>query len=270
LEYYGSLYPDLSKMPSSSMMTGSSSSANHWSTMPNSSNSLSNTTAGIGHPPLVSLASNEFSSVLDFGNNQALIFNAQSSQNRSPQPSGQWNYPHTAIQSTAVAAPTGLILQPILSNPYPISNSLTLAERDQLLAMFDPLCPSPVSSSTTSSNSSSMGSAVHAPQPTPATNWSSSATPRQPVAQIVHLPPTQRPMDPQTAIEEVHRRAIFTTRERCANALKRCSNDVERAVRELKIEKLLDLGLVSDRHHAENTLATVAWDVNAAAEKLLS
>jgi hypothetical protein len=52
--------------------------------------------------------------------------------------------------------------------------------------------------------------------------------------------------------------------------LRRYNNDVEKTIRELKVEKLLDLGLVLDRIHAENTLASVGWDVNAAAEKLLA
>lgn len=62
---------------------------------------------------------------------------------------------------------------------------------------------------------------------------------------------------------------FFYSQERCIVVLKRCQNDVQAAIRELKIEKLIDMGLVPDREIATAVLESANWDPNAAAEKLL-
>ncbi len=52
--------------------------------------------------------------------------------------------------------------------------------------------------------------------------------------------------------------------------LSRCNQDVDSAVKELKVEKLVDMGIVASRDRAIDSLLTSDWDVNLAAEILLS
>lgn len=52
--------------------------------------------------------------------------------------------------------------------------------------------------------------------------------------------------------------------------LQRCANDVERAVRELKTDELLSMGLAKDRSHAITALEDCRWDLNAAAAALIA
>ena len=52
--------------------------------------------------------------------------------------------------------------------------------------------------------------------------------------------------------------------------LRKCNNDVEKAVRELKAEELLAMGLTQDRSLAITALEDCRWDLNAAAAALIT
>lgn len=52
--------------------------------------------------------------------------------------------------------------------------------------------------------------------------------------------------------------------------LRKTDFDVENAVRSLKIEKLLEMGLANNREIAATTLDSCKWDLNAAANQLVS
>jgi len=56
--------------------------------------------------------------------------------------------------------------------------------------------------------------------------------------------------------------------EQCRHFLLRNGFDVDKAVQELKVEKLLEMGLATDRAAATSVLDCEQWDVNAAANRL--
>lgn len=67
-----------------------------------------------------------------------------------------------------------------------------------------------------------------------------------------------------------NRKARNCRRRKCAAMLQRCNNDVARAVRELKTDELLAMGIAKDRGQAISALADCRWDLNAAAAALLA
>ncbi|KAH7694759.1 Protein kinase domain containing protein [Aphelenchoides avenae] len=77
-------------------------------------------------------------------------------------------------------------------------------------------------------------------------------------------------LDPNKLIEKVRAKADFASVEQCRAALRRHDFDVDRTVRELKIEKLLETGLAADRDLAASALDSCQWSVNDAANRLIS
>ncbi|VDO40803.1 unnamed protein product, partial [Onchocerca flexuosa] len=69
-------------------------------------------------------------------------------------------------------------------------------------------------------------------------------------------------------VSAVLRNAAFADRRRCAIKLQRYNNNIEKAVKELKIEELLSMGIAQDRGQAINALQDCRWDLNAAAAAL--
>uniref|UniRef100_A0A915BWW5 non-specific protein-tyrosine kinase n=2 Tax=Parascaris univalens TaxID=6257 RepID=A0A915BWW5_PARUN len=106
---------------------------------------------------------------------------------------------------------------------------------EEILGLFDPL---------SSTNTSTSGVAVRSGSPTKST-----------------------PVDP---VDAVLKDAVFAGRRKCAAMLQRCNNDVARAVRELKTDELLAMGIAKDRAQATSALADCRWDLNAAAAALLA
>ncbi|MFH4975284.1 hypothetical protein AB6A40_001993 [Gnathostoma spinigerum] len=74
----------------------------------------------------------------------------------------------------------------------------------------------------------------------------------------------------RTALEDVMKGASFASAAKCKAVLQQCNNDVSRAIKELKTEELLNLGIARDRHSAEVALEDCKWDLNAAAVAILS
>lgn len=65
-----------------------------------------------------------------------------------------------------------------------------------------------------------------------------------------------------------HYFCVIFSLEQCRQYLLRNGFDVERTIRELKIEKLIELGLATDRELAASALDSEKWDINAAANRL--
>lgn len=105
---------------------------------------------------------------------------------------------------------------------------------DEILGLFDPLTPAPS-----------------------VTNISTSTT------NVV----TPKGVDP---IDAVMKDAKFAGRDKCASMLQRCNNDILKAVRELKTAELIAMGVARDRQQALNALEDCRWDINAAAEALIT
>ncbi|VDM48256.1 unnamed protein product [Toxocara canis] len=122
------------------------------------------------------------------------------------------------------------ILQPKRLSSSTQSTSLA---NDEILGLFDPL------SSTASASST--------------TNASAGAKPTL-----------------SNPVDMVLKNALFARREKCAAMLRRCNNDVARAVRELKTDELLAMGIAKDRAQAVSALEDCRWDLNAAAAALLT
>ncbi|TKR81498.1 hypothetical protein L596_015360 [Steinernema carpocapsae] len=92
--------------------------------------------------------------------------------------------------------------------------------------------------------------------------------------------PTSQPATPAAAqaqsqpitaasIEEVHRFAGFASKSKCEQVLRKFHGDRQKAVQELKIERLLETGLTSDRGRATGALQQANWNLDTAAAVLL-
>uniref|UniRef100_A0A915D8C8 Non-specific protein-tyrosine kinase n=1 Tax=Ditylenchus dipsaci TaxID=166011 RepID=A0A915D8C8_9BILA len=77
-------------------------------------------------------------------------------------------------------------------------------------------------------------------------------------------------LDTDALMARVQNQVDFATLEQCRLSLRKHNFDVENAVRELKIEKLLEIGVAGDRHLAASALDSCKWNVNAAANHLVS
>ncbi|EYC40849.1 hypothetical protein Y032_0594g425 [Ancylostoma ceylanicum] len=62
----------------------------------------------------------------------------------------------------------------------------------------------------------------------------------------------------------------FYSRSRCDQMVAKCRGDITSALRELKIEHLLDTQIASSRERAREALDSRSWDLNAAAEWLIT
>ncbi|KAK0406437.1 hypothetical protein QR680_018570 [Steinernema hermaphroditum] len=80
---------------------------------------------------------------------------------------------------------------------------------------------------------------------------------------------SQAPQITQAVIDEVHRYASFASKSKCEQTLRKCHGDKQKAVQELKIGSLLEMGLVADKTRATAALQQSNWDLNAAAALLL-
>lgn len=63
---------------------------------------------------------------------------------------------------------------------------------------------------------------------------------------------------------------IFFSIDQCRSSLRKHGFDVELAVKELKIEKLLEIGVVGNKHLAKSMLDSCQWNVNEAVNRLVS
>uniref|UniRef100_A0A0R3PXH7 UBA domain-containing protein n=1 Tax=Angiostrongylus costaricensis TaxID=334426 RepID=A0A0R3PXH7_ANGCS len=85
--------------------------------------------------------------------------------------------------------------------------------------------------------------------------------------------PSSTSESPITRAEEMkifYADASFTSRSRCNQMLIKCKGDVARALEELKIERLVDIQIAPNNEKAREALSARAWNLNAAAELLLS
>jgi hypothetical protein len=77
-------------------------------------------------------------------------------------------------------------------------------------------------------------------------------------------------LDPNKLIERVRQIVDFANPDQCRSALRRYDFDVDRTARELKIERLIEMGLATDRDLATSALDSCQWNVNEAANRLIS
>lgn len=75
-------------------------------------------------------------------------------------------------------------------------------------------------------------------------------------------------LDTDALLRRVKAGVDFASPEQCRHFLLRAGFDVDKAVQELKVEKLLEMGLATDRAAATSVLDCEQWDVNAAANRL--
>ncbi|KAL3072652.1 hypothetical protein niasHS_017626 [Heterodera schachtii] len=75
-------------------------------------------------------------------------------------------------------------------------------------------------------------------------------------------------LDTDALLNRVKVGADFASFEQCRQILWRNAFDVEATIRQLKIEKLIEMGLATDRSLALSALDLEEWDVNAAANRL--
>ncbi|KAI3420388.1 hypothetical protein GPALN_003689 [Globodera pallida] len=75
-------------------------------------------------------------------------------------------------------------------------------------------------------------------------------------------------LDTDALINRVKASANFASLEHCRQILWRNGFDVDAAVKQLKIEKLVEMGLATDQDLAASALDSEKWDVNAAANRL--
>ncbi|KAF7634911.1 hypothetical protein Mgra_00005653 [Meloidogyne graminicola] len=77
-------------------------------------------------------------------------------------------------------------------------------------------------------------------------------------------------LDTEALLQKVKMSVDFASIEQCRQQLWRNQFDVEKAIQQLKIEKLLEMGLATDRELASSALDSENWNVNAAANRLCS
>ncbi|CAJ0609832.1 unnamed protein product [Cylicocyclus nassatus] len=70
-------------------------------------------------------------------------------------------------------------------------------------------------------------------------------------------------------MEILYSDAPFADRSRCDQMVAKCRGDIESALRELKVEHLVDTQIAANRERAREALNSKSWDLNAAAELLL-
>ncbi|KAL3123816.1 hypothetical protein niasHT_010029 [Heterodera trifolii] len=75
-------------------------------------------------------------------------------------------------------------------------------------------------------------------------------------------------LDTDALLNRVKVGADFASFEQCRQILWHNAFDVEATIRQLKIEKLIEMGLATDRSLALSALDSEEWDVNAAANRL--
>ncbi|CAK5089962.1 unnamed protein product [Meloidogyne enterolobii] len=77
-------------------------------------------------------------------------------------------------------------------------------------------------------------------------------------------------LDTDALLKQVKDAVDFASLEQCRQQLWRNQFDAERAIQQLKIDKLLEMGLATDRELAASALDCEQWNVNAAANRLCS
>ncbi|KIH64135.1 hypothetical protein ANCDUO_05557 [Ancylostoma duodenale] len=78
------------------------------------------------------------------------------------------------------------------------------------------------------------------------------------------------PISRAEQMEILYSEAPFADRSRCDQMVAKCRGDITSALRELKIEHLLDTQIASTRERAREALDSRSWDLNAAAEWLIT
>ncbi|CAJ0566716.1 unnamed protein product, partial [Mesorhabditis spiculigera] len=71
-------------------------------------------------------------------------------------------------------------------------------------------------------------------------------------------------------MEILYKEASFTERGNCDRKVAECGGDVEKALKKLKVEHLVDAGIATDHAIAVSALEAKAWDLNAAAEAIFT
>uniref|UniRef100_A0A915N0A2 receptor protein-tyrosine kinase n=1 Tax=Meloidogyne javanica TaxID=6303 RepID=A0A915N0A2_MELJA len=84
------------------------------------------------------------------------------------------------------------------------------------------------------------------------------------------ISPTNSELDTDVLLKQVKDSVDFASLEQCRQQLWRNQFDAERAIQQLKIDKLLEMGLATDRELAASALDCEQWNVNAAANRLCS
>lgn len=69
-------------------------------------------------------------------------------------------------------------------------------------------------------------------------------------------------------MEVLYDEASFVDRSRCDEMVKRCEGDIEAALKELKMDQLVNMGIARDKGRAFSALETNNWDLNRAANAL--
>ncbi|RCN47010.1 hypothetical protein ANCCAN_06941 [Ancylostoma caninum] len=78
------------------------------------------------------------------------------------------------------------------------------------------------------------------------------------------------PISRAEQMEILYSEAPFADRSRCDQMVAKCRGDITSALRELKIEHLLDTQIARSRERAREALDSRSWDLNAAAEWLIT
>eukprot|EP00080_Pristionchus_pacificus_P016816 PDM76836.1 protein kinase [Pristionchus pacificus] len=123
------------------------------------------------------------------------------------------------------------------------------ASREDVIRLLDPLSSSSSSRSTTTT--------------TPAATAASSTA-----AAEAARPPS--PGRQAAELEALYSEAFFTDRRRCDFMVKRLNGRVDLALRELKKEYLVDTGIARDAQQAEMALIAKDWNLNSAADAVLT
>ncbi|VDN58448.1 unnamed protein product [Dracunculus medinensis] len=87
---------------------------------------------------------------------------------------------------------------------------------------------------------------------------------------LVSLQSTVNKAEGQNCLEIVMKGATFAGRERCEQMLFKCQNDSAQAIRELKIDELMCMGVAKNRSLAKIALEDCRWNLNDAAAALIS